>query len=102
MFVVLFISGYKAIFSGETLVRVNGAHSPTYREISGVPQASELGPLLFYVIVNDDEAIIKHSFSLLYPNYINLLREKRRLGNCSNFRKMHIQSRDDAHTTVSC
>ena len=67
------------------VVKVNGADSESTAVLSGIPQGSVLGPLLFAIYINDlPEAVT--SDALLFADDTKLYRQ--------------ITSREDAHITV--
>ena len=76
----------KAFLSGRSqVVKVNGADSESTAVLSGIPQGSVLGPLLFVIYIDDlPEAVT--SDALLFADDTKLYRQ--------------ITSREDAHILV--
>ncbi|MDD9361364.1 MAG: reverse transcriptase family protein, partial [Anaplasma sp.] len=58
----------------ENLVRVSSCLSNPFLATSGVPQGSNLGPLLFLIFVNDLTSCVKYSKMLLFADDIKLYR----------------------------
>lgn len=55
-------------------VNVNGVHSFVFNVLSGVPQGSHLGPLLFILFINDITSCFKYSNCLMYADDLKLFR----------------------------
>lgn len=53
-------------------VFINNFKSHTYKSTSGVPQGSNLGPLLFLIFFNDVTTVIEHAECLLYADDLKL------------------------------
>jgi hypothetical protein len=57
-----YVNWFRSYLSGQqSQVRVSGALSSPFEILSGVPQGSVLGPLLFYVFINDICDTVAHS-----------------------------------------
>ena len=56
------------LFFRKAKVAFNGFSSKEYALLTGVPQGSILGPLLFLILFNDVVDVIEHSSILKYPN----------------------------------
>ena len=56
------------------IVRVNGAHSKSSQVISGIPQGSVLGPILFVVYINDLPDAVNSS-KFLFADDTKILRQ---------------------------
>lgn len=52
----------------------NSCKSKTYYAISGVPQGSNLGPLLFLIYVNDLPGVVRYSECLMFADDVKLFR----------------------------
>ena len=63
-------------------VCINNSNSPTLPVISGVPQGSLLGPLLFLIYINDLPFSLKHSESFLFADDTKCLRPIRSPHDC--------------------
>ena len=63
-------------------VRVSGRLSAPFLSTSGVPQGSNLGPLLFLVFVNDLASCIKHTRLLLFADDIKLFTAVKTVDDC--------------------
>lgn len=63
-------------------VRVSGSMSDYFSSPSGVPQGSNLGPLLFLMFVNDISLCAKNSKVLLYADDIKLFRRVQSHSDC--------------------
>ena len=55
-------------------VTYNGVCSESFSVLSGVPQGSNLGPLLFILFINDIPDFLKYSNSLLYADDLKIYR----------------------------
>lgn len=54
-------------------VKFRNSYSKNINVISGVPQGSHLGPLLFTLFINDLPSIIKHSKTLMYADDVKIV-----------------------------
>ena len=63
-------------------VVVNGSHSSWLPVISGVPQGSILGPLLFILYVNDIKSVISHSYLKMFADDLTLYRNIASVSDC--------------------
>ena len=77
-------------------VCINNSNSSTLPVISGVPQGSLLGPLLFLIYINDLPSSLKHSESFLFADDTKCLRPI-----CSPHDCIQLQSDLDALSTWS-
>ena len=59
----------KSFLRGRTQsVNVNGAHSSWKKVLSGIPQGSVIGPILFVIFINDMPDSVKHSICRLFAD----------------------------------
>jgi hypothetical protein len=63
---------YVSNLLSESQVRVSGVLSSPFEVLSGVPQASVLGPLLFNVFINDICDVTAHSKYLLFTDDVKI------------------------------
>ena len=59
---------YSYLYGRSQRVKVNGSLSAYEVILTGVPQGSLLGPLLFLIFVNDLPLSLKHTDSILYAD----------------------------------
>lgn len=64
------ISSY--LIDRKQYIEIKGAKSNMYCSTSGVPQGSNLGPLLFLVTINDISQVVKYSKTLLFSDDFKL------------------------------
>ena len=62
------------LYNRKQLVAVNGFHSFIELVLSGVPQGTVLGPLLFLIYVNDMSKAVKHSVLRLFADDSRLMK----------------------------
>ena len=62
------------LYNRKQIVAVNGFHSIIELVLSGVPQGTVLGPLLFLIFVNDMSKAVKHSVLRLFADDSRLLK----------------------------
>ena len=59
----------KSFLRGRTqCVRVDGAYSSWKDVVSGIPQGSVIGPILFVIFINDMPDAVKHNFCKLFAD----------------------------------
>lgn len=76
----LFIESY--LRHRRQTVFYNGYSSSTYIPTSGVPQGSNLGPLLFILFVNDITTVVQHSEIRLFADDAKLFLKIRNISDC--------------------
>lgn len=65
-------------------VVINGFMSKGFKQISGVPQGSNLGPLLFLLYVNDAVHTIRYAKCLLYADDLKIFHKVKSIDDCCN------------------
>ena len=111
----------KSFLRGRTQsVNVDGAYSSWKKVISGIPQGSVIGPILFVIFINDMPDAVKHNFCKLFADdcklygkvlpaevnmvqtYLTLLEEWSRVWqlpfNAKKCKAMHFGNKNPNHT----
>lgn len=70
------------LINRQQYVEVRGARSDIYTSTSGVPQGSNLGPLLFLIAINDICSNISNSKTLLFADDFKIYREITSIEDC--------------------
>jgi len=78
---VAFIQSY--LSGRRNVVKVGGARSEVFEATSGVPQGSNLGPLLFLIFINDLPDGVRSSKCLLYADDFKMFRTVNDKSDCS-------------------
>ena len=87
---------FASYLSGRSnFVTICGHNSHHYTTILGVPQSSNLGPLLFSVFTNDITRSIKHSEILLFADDIKIYRK---VGNNNDCEMQQDDFNEISHT----
>lgn len=68
-------------------VKYNGSVSNKFSAPSGVPQGSNLGPLLFVIFINDIPDVIKYSTCLLFADDMKFYATVENYADCENLQK---------------
>ena len=63
-------------------VYLNSVNSFKYRSVSGVPQGSNLGPVLFNVFIDDIVEVVRNSHVLLYADDLKIFKHIKHLNDC--------------------
>ena len=66
------------------MVLVNGVLSDPAPVLSGVPQGSVIGPLLFLILIGDIDSKVAHSFIASFADDTRLLREVKNVQDASS------------------
>ena len=82
---VLFFKSY--LYNRTQYVRYNSFKSEPYIVNSSVPQGSNLGPLLFLLLINDLPTKIENSIPFLFADDLKLAKEIKCLNDCLIFQK---------------
>ena len=68
--------------------------------ISGIPQGSVIGPLLFVIFINDLPDVIKHSHILLFADDMKLFNPIYNEESCNNLQKDLLSGEMDRNITI--
>ena len=83
-----YIAWIKSFLTGRTqTVVVNGCHSYSSSVISGVPQGSVLGPLLFIIYINDLSNLIKNAKILTFADDTKIISKISNVNDTKNLQK---------------
>lgn len=65
-------------------VRIDGHSSDFIKVVSGLPQGSHLGPLLFTIFINDLPSVLKFSRCLMYADDVKIFHSVASMHDCFN------------------
>ena len=83
------VSWFDSYLTGRVLrVKLDGCVSSQFSNNSGVPQGSNLGPLLFILFFNDATLILDHGCKLVYADDLKLYLEVRSREDCYRLQNM--------------
>lgn len=83
------VSWLQSYLTGRKLqVKIGSSHSAPFASNSGVPQGSNLGPLLFTLYVNEVSSILPPGCRLLYADDVKIYKIIKSISDCSHLQQL--------------